>query len=143
MKPQETDPNGRSYWHAQIEGELNSLRAELRTDVSGLKKQLAEVTRMKWWPVKVFLASLGVVALGLAGFAWTFVRRTDEVRLEMKSEQMASELRSHEEIKVVNVALQNHVTDEMNSRDRLEKKLDKISDVIVFQRPPAVVRNEP
>lgn len=97
---------------------------------------------LKWTPIKLLGSSAAVVFVALGAYAVFFIARTDDARTEMRREQVASEMRSSERTNALRDALQNHIAEEMNSRERLEKKLDKLIDVVVFQRPPALVRGE-
>lgn len=97
---------------------------------------------LKWTPIKLLGSSAVVLFVALASYAVFFVARTDDARAELRQAQVASELRSSERTNALRDALQNHIAEEMQSRERLEKKLDKVLDVVVFQRPPALVRGE-
>lgn len=139
IRPNETDPQARSYWVARIEGDLSVMRSEL----SALKSQISEVTRMKWWPVKVLAGSALLVVLALAGFGLWTIDRTDRSKEHASVEIHAAEVRLQSVDAQLRADFQRHQLEADTRFDRMEGKLDKLIDVIVEEKRPAVVRNQP
>lgn len=134
-----TDPQQRSYWAARIEGDLSQMRNEL----SALKSQLTEVTRMKWWPVKVLAGSASIVVLALAGFGLWTIDRADKSQANTSDAIHAAEIRLQTVDAQLRSDFQRHQAESEHSHDRMERKLDKLLDVVVEEKRPAVVRNQP